>query len=71
MLTEDDIQKIQSLKEKGYAKAKVAKTLGLSRGSQRRITSEVTPRKFPTSQYAATRQRRNFNESKPDVSSAR
>ena len=33
MLTEVDIQNIHSLKEKGYAKAKVAKTLGLSRGS--------------------------------------
>ena len=33
MLTEDDIKQIQNLKERGYAKARVAKTLGLSRGT--------------------------------------
>ncbi len=33
MLTEDHIQKIQNLKERGYAKARVAKTLNLSRGT--------------------------------------
>ncbi len=33
MLTQDDVKKIQTLKERGYSKAKVAKTLGVSRGT--------------------------------------
>ena len=33
MLTEDDIQQIQELKGRGYAKARVAKTLSLSRAT--------------------------------------
>ncbi len=33
MLTEDDVVAIQELKERGYAKARVAKTLRLSRAT--------------------------------------
>ncbi len=33
MLTDDEVKKIQELKERGYAKARVAKTLGVSRGT--------------------------------------
>ncbi len=33
MLTDDDVSKIQALKAKGYSKAKVAKTMGLARGT--------------------------------------
>ena len=33
MLTDDDVSKIQALKAKGYSKARVAKTMGLARGT--------------------------------------
>jgi hypothetical protein len=33
MLTDDDVAKIQTLKAKGYSKAKVANTMGLARGT--------------------------------------
>ncbi len=33
MLTQDDVKKIQALKERAYSKAKVAKTMGLARGT--------------------------------------
>ncbi len=33
MLTDDEVKKIQVLKERGYSMAKVAKTLGLARGT--------------------------------------
>ena len=33
MLTDDDVAKIQALKAKAYSKARVAKTLGLARGT--------------------------------------
>ncbi len=33
MLTDDEVKKIQVLKERGYSETKVAKTLGLARGT--------------------------------------